>query len=419
MNIQHAYERTAAGSLPKAWEVRPLADVLQFRNGVNAAKGAYGTGIRFINVLEVITKTHLEATDIPGRVALGKEAVESYEVTRGDVLFNRTSETQEEVGLASVYDDDEPVVFGGFVIRGRPRPGVDFDATYSGYALRATAVRRQIVARGQGAIRANIGQADLRTVLIPYPPIREQRAIAEALSDIDALISSIEHLLDKKRLLKLGAMQELLSGRKRLEGFRAAWELKRLEELGTWKGGMTPAMQNPRYWNGGSVPWISSGDVKSALLTKTGFSVTDAAVTEGRTTLLPAKSVVVVTRSGILRKYLPVAMNVIPMAINQDIKALIPAKEHNPRFLLHALVGNGERILARCLKAGTTVESVEFSWLKAFSILMPPPGEQAAIAEVLSDMDAELRALERRRDKTRAIKQGMMQELLTGRTRLV
>ena len=98
-------------AVPVDWQVKPLSELLQLRNGVNAGKKAYGTGIRFINVLEVITRTHLKALDVPGRITLGNAAIESYSVQRGDVVFNRTSETQEEVGLASVYVDDEPLVF--------------------------------------------------------------------------------------------------------------------------------------------------------------------------------------------------------------------------------------------------------------------------------------------------------------------
>ena len=167
------------------------------------------------------------------------------------------------------------------------------------------------------------------------------------------------------------------------------------------------------------MPWISSGDVKSVFLTETGFSITDEALKMGATTLLPANSIVMVTRSGILRKRLPVAMNVRAMAINPDNKALIPKKEFSPAYLLHSLVGHSGEILKRCLKAGTTVESIEFRWLKAFTIPIPPPDEQVAVAEALTNMDSELAALEQRRDKTRDLKQAMMQELLTGRTRLV
>ncbi len=196
------------------------------------------------------------------------------------------------------------------------------------------------------------------------------------------------------------------------------WEVKRLEEVGAWKGGMTPSMQNPAFWVNGNVPWISSGDVKSVQLRTTGYSITAAAVKQGTTTMLPANSIVLVTRSGILRKYLPVAMNVIPMAINQDIKALIPANKFYPTFVLYALIASGDRILARCMKAGTTVESVEFRWLKAFIIPVPPLPEQRAIAEALGDVDALLGGLDRLIAKKRDIKQAAMQQLLTGQTRL-
>ena len=108
------------------------------------------------------------------------------------------------------------------------------------------------------------------------------------------------------------------------------------------------------------------------------------------------------------------------MAINQDIKALLPSADVFADFVLHSLTFHGASILSSCLKTGTTVESIEFRWLKAFTIRIPPTtAEQIAIATVLSDMDAELAALEARRDKTHALKQGMTQELLTGRTRLV
>jgi len=115
---------------------------------------------------------------------------------------------------------------------------------------------------------------------------------------------------------------------------------------------------------------------------------------------------------------LPVARIGKPMAINQDIKALIPREGLCSKFLLHALAWAGNQILSSCMKSGTTVESVEFSWLKAFALSIPLLEEQEAIASVLSDMDAEISALDAQRNRTRALKQAMMQELLTGRIRL-
>jgi type I restriction enzyme S subunit len=197
-----------------------------------------------------------------------------------------------------------------------------------------------------------------------------------------------------------------------------AWLAKSLGELGKWKGGMTPSMRNPDYWLNGTIPWISSGDVKFVHLKETGYYITNEAVKHGSTTMLPAGSIVIVTRSGILRKYLPVATNLIPMAINQDIKALLPKNGLSYSFLLHAITESGPRILSQCMKAGTTVESIEFKWLKAFSLAIPPLPEQRAIATVLSDIDELLDSLNRLISKKLALKQAAMQQLLTSQTRL-
>jgi type I restriction enzyme S subunit len=197
-----------------------------------------------------------------------------------------------------------------------------------------------------------------------------------------------------------------------------SWKTKKLEDLGQWKGGMTPSMGNPVYWKNGTVPWISSGDVKTTVLNNTAFEVSDCAIRNRATTLVPPETIIIVTRSGILRKFLPVAITGKTMAINQDIKALIPQNDIHSRFIFHLLTGNGSRILAQCLKSGTTVESIEFKWLKAFNIPLPPPFEQCAIAEVLSDVDGLLEGLERLIAKKRDLKQAAMQQLLTAQTRL-
>jgi type I restriction enzyme S subunit len=178
-------------------------------------------------------------------------------------------------------------------------------------------------------------------------------------------------------------------------------------------------MQNGEYWKDGVVPWISSSDVKSTHLHSTGSRVTNLAITEKATTLVPRGSVVLVTRSGILRRFLPVAITLVPMAINQDIRALLPSQAVLPAFALQMLVFHDSGIRSACMKSGTTVESLEMKWLKAYRVGMPTPAEQAAIAEVLADLDADLDATTAKLDKARAIKQGMMQELLTGRIRLV
>ena len=266
----------------------------------------------------------------------------------------------------------------------------------------------------------HISPEDIRSFLIAVPTnTNEQRAIAEALSDVDGLLAALEALVAKKRAIKQAAMQKLLTSKTRLPGFSGVWDVKPLGDLGHWRGGLTPRMSNRSYWLGGTVPWLSSSDVRQGRIKNVSAHITKQAIAETSVPLIPPNSVIVVIRSGILRRFLPVARCSRRVAINQDLRALHPGMHHDPGFLVHALIGLEHRLLLECLKARTTVESIDSAWFRGFKIPMPSIDEQEAIAAVLSDMDSEIAALERRRDKTRAIKQGMMQQLLTGRVRLV
>lgn len=213
--VRLGYKHTEVGAVPEDWDVKTLGDLFTFQNGVNADKSAYGSGVAFINVLEIITYQTLTESRIPGKVQLSPQARSAFAVQFGDVLFNRTSETQEELALAAVYTGNSEVVFGGFVIRARPRTS-SIDPILASYLLRSPCVRSQIVAWGQGAIRANIGQHDLARVQLPLPGKAEQKAIAAVLSEMDAEMTALDAKLAKARQLKQGLMQELLSGKTRL-----------------------------------------------------------------------------------------------------------------------------------------------------------------------------------------------------------
>jgi type I restriction enzyme S subunit len=147
--------------------------LFDFSNGFNAGSESYGKGIPFISTLDVLNFSHLRCENIIGKVLLEK-GQETYLVKKGDILFTRTSETQEEVGLTSVYMDEKPVTFGGFIIRGRQKKSC-FDECYLGFAFKNSLVRKQIISLGQGGIHVNIGQTELQKVYIPIPPISEQK----------------------------------------------------------------------------------------------------------------------------------------------------------------------------------------------------------------------------------------------------
>jgi type I restriction enzyme S subunit len=418
--LKPGYKQTEVGVIPADWVITPFCELMDFRNGVNADKEAYGTGIRFVNVLEAITHSHLCAGDIPGRVTLPKSAIDSFSIRKADLVFNRTSETQEEVGLASVYLDDEDVVFGGFVIRGRPKTD-SLDPAFAGYALRSPRIRSQVVSKGQGAIRANIGQTDLRQVLAILPPLPEQRAIAAALGDVDALIGALDRLIAKKRDLKQAAMQQLLTGQTRLPGFQGAWDHVRLGDLFSFKNGLNKSKE----FFGHGKPIVNYMDVF-------GSPVIHSASLKGRVSLTTPelknfdvrKGDVFFTRTSETTEEVGVASVVLDEPADTVFSGFVlrarPLDDRlTHRFnaycfgtaLVRKQITSKASYTTRALTNGRSLSEVELP--------LPTPLEQTAIAAVLSDMDAEIATLEARRDKTRLLKQGMMQELLTGKTRLI
>jgi type I restriction enzyme, S subunit len=391
------------------WREFKLGDLLKFSNGINAEKSSYGSGVPFANVLEIINNESIEEKDVPGRINLPQKTLARYEVRQGDILFNRTSETQEEVGLASVYVGSQPIVFGGFVFRGRPLTN-NLGLSYSKYALRAAAVRDQITARGQGGIRANIGQRDLKTVTVRLPAIPEQRVIAEVLDDASRNIELLERLIAKRQAIKQGMMQRrfALPGDSRFQA--------QLGTLVTFLSGGTPDRSNTEYWSG-PIPWISATTLKHIEVWTSDQSVTERAVRAG-SRMAPLNSTLVLVRGSALHSGIRASLVAAPVCFNQDVKALVPSARLEPRFLTYSIHANASRMLRLVTSAGNTAGVLDTKVLKAFEIWLPDRDTQRQVISVFDDITRELEVLTARLDKAKTIKQGMMQQLLTGRTRL-
>lgn len=399
--ITAGYKQTEVGVMPDDWKIVRFADFLDFKNGVNAEKKDYGSGIKFINVLEPITFSHLCSADIPGMVNLTNAAINMYAVKKGDLVFNRTSETDEELGLAAVYTDDDPVVFGGFVIRGRPTNAL-FDPTYTGFAFRAPFIRSQIIARGQGAVRANIGQSDLKKVYVPLPPISEQISISSVLTNVNDLIQNLEQLISKKISIKQGAMQELLTGKRRLPGYSGKWVTKYLGDIAVVTMGQSP--QSIFYnKNGVGLPLIQgNADIEDR---KT--------IIRTYTSSIPKKGKKGDTIMSVRAPVGEIAKAAFDCCLGRGVCAISYTNE----FLYHYLVFF-EKSWTKHSK-GSTFDSVNSKEVNELKIQLPmDEGEQIKIAESLSSMDREIETLQMKLEKLKHIKQGMMQVLLTGKIRL-
>jgi len=165
----------------------------------------------------------------------------------------------------------------------------------------------------------------------------------------------------------------------------AGWSSVRLGDLGTWYGGGTPSKSRPEFWEGGSIPWLSPKDMGADVIGSTQDLITEAAVAESATRLVPAGSVAVVVRSGILERKLPVALVPMEVSLNQDMKALVPRADVDPRWVAWGLRATGQDILGRCRKAGTTVASIDTKLLLAQLLPLPPLEEQQCLVDLLED----------------------------------
>jgi type I restriction enzyme S subunit len=199
----------------------------------------------------------------------------------------------------------------------------------------------------------------------------------------------------------------------------AHWKEVSLGSLGDWFGGGTPSKQNPAFWTNGTIPWVSPKDVKVFRIAGAHDSITADAVQGSATKLVPAGSVLIVVRSGILEHTLPIAVASVPVTLNQDMKAITPISEVVPDFLAYYLVSAGSRILRECSKAGTTVASVEFSALKLHATPLPLLHEQhrivAAIETHFSRLDAAVASLTRAKANVKRARASVLKAAVEGR----
>ena len=252
----------------------------------------------------------------------------------------------------------------------------------------------------------------------PIPQNKEeQTAIAEALSDIDSLISSLQKLIEKKKAIKQGAMQELLTGKKRLPEFSGEWNQFRLGEMTEIYSGGTPSTTISEYW-GGSIPWMSSGELNNKKIYDVEGRITQKGMQNSSAHLIP-KYCVLIGLAGQGKTRGTAAYNYISLCTNQSIAAIYPNdKKFDSRFLYYIIDSMYESL--RELSSGDGGRGgLTKGLISNLEIYMPEVPEQQAVAQVLSDMDSEIEQLEKKLAKYQQIKQGMMQELLTGRIRLV
>lgn len=453
------YKRTEVGMIPEDWEVDRLQSLALFENGDRSsnypsAHEFADHGVPFINAGHVSDgKIFNSKMDyIPNYVY---ERLGGGKVQAGDIVFCLRGSLG-KFGIVDKTFGKGAIASSLVIVRpNKKKTSTDFVSSY----FKSEICRKMIELWAGGAAQPNLGAKELGEFLVPVPPKNEQTAIANALSDVDALISSLTKLIAKKQAIKTATMQQLLTGRTRLpqfalredgtptnssgtnldagtggpkgegqdglrNGYKQSelgkipedWEVDSLGQLATIKSGGTPSTNNKDYWNG-NVNWCTPTDITvlgdRKYLSSTSRRITEEGVSKSAVEILPPGTVVMTSRATIGE----CAIAAVQMTTNQGFKNFICGDGLDNEYFYYLLGSLKEKFVGLC--SGSTFLEISTAQVRNFNVALPSKKEQTAIATILSDMDEEIQALQQRLAKTRQIKQGMMQELLTGKTRLV
>ena len=307
----------------------------------------------------------------------------------GDVLFAITGESVDDIAKCCAYIGHEKCLAGGDIVVLKHNQ----DPKYLSYVLATTDARQQ---KSKGKVKSKVVHSSvpaIREIKVPIPPIEIQREIVRILDDYTENIVELQNQLTAEitaRQKQYEFYRDKLLTFDVLRGGTIDFDreiLCRIADLGKWSGGKTPSMAEKKYWESGTIPWVSSKDVKQPILSDTIDHITNAAVDEASMTVYPAGSVAIVTRSGILRHTFPVTYIPFETTVNQDIKILVTKEGISSRYVSHALQAYGESIRRTTKKQGGTVDSLDFQKVLAYKIPVPPLDVQNRIVNVLDNFE--------------------------------
>lgn len=425
MGVKPGYKRTEVGVIPEEWGVSRLGTLTsKIGSGITPLGGArvYRMAGRPFVRSQNIGWGELLLDDICFIDETTHGGFIGTEIQRGDVFLNITGAS---IGRSAVANDR---IIGGNVNQHvcivRPEPAL-LDPGYLNSLLLSQLGQRQIDSDQAGGNRQGLNFSQIAAFQFPTPPLREQRAIATALSDVDALLTQLDRLIAKKRDIKQAAMQQLLTGKTRLPGFDGAWRTGTVGDVveALEAGVSVNSMDDPPTPGAPSVLKTSAVSA-GRFLPEECKRITAADIPRAR--INPLANTILISRMNTPDlvgevAYVPVDHPWLFLPDRLWMTRLKPGTRVDARWLAYLLSSRAYQQQIKAAATGTSGSMKNISKDSLLSIPVPFPEheEQTAIATLLSDLDAELAALEARRDKTRALKQGMMQELLTGRTRLI
>jgi len=393
VTIPVGYKLTEVGVIPEEWEVLQLTDVAAIKAGIAKNSNALPIDPVSVHYLRVanVQDGFLSLAEM-SEIRVNRSDLQRYAVLPGDVLMNEGGDL-DKLGRGAIWRGEfSPCIHQNHVFVVRCNSTI-LPAYLNIWTGTAVARRYFVVAGKQTTNLATINKTALGQLPVVLPPLPEQRAIATALSDVDALLAKLDQIITKKRDLKQAAMQQLLTGQTRLPGFSGEWDVKRLGDISPLQRGfdlLTSRLHSGPY------PVVYSNGISSY---HDEFMVKGPGVVTGR--------------SGTIGNVHFVEGDFWPHNTSLWVTSF---NGNSPKFIFYLL----SSLRLDRFGTGSGVPTLNRNDVHAYSVYIPTmASEQTAIAAILCDMDTELAALQARRDKTQAVKRAMMQALLTGRIRLL
>lgn len=410
--IKKGYKQTELGVIPEDWDVKPFVEVMDgFSSGqtpYRAIADYYRGDIPWITSGEL---NYNIITDTIEKITIeGVRAANLKLIPKGTFLFAITGlEAAGTRGRCAITGIEATTNQSCMALY--PKKNILITPYLYHYYVRYGDELAFKYCQGTKQQSYTGGIAKKLPIIVP-PTVEEQNAIATILSDTDTLIERLDKLIAKKKGIKQGTMQQLLTGKKRLQGFSGEWEMKTLGEIATIVGGGTPSTYSPNYWNG-TINWFTPTEIGLNKYTYSSLrKITKEGLKNCSARILPTGTVLLTTRAGI--GDMSILMN--EGCTNQGFQSLIANNDTSYEFLYY-LVSTLKNILIKNASGSTFLE-ISPNKIKQIEVKIPSIEEQTAIVVILSDMDAEIENLEQKRDKYTMLRQGMMQQLLTGRIRM-
>jgi type I restriction enzyme, S subunit len=409
--VPDGYKQTEIGVIPEDWEVKTVAEIGSVKGGKRLPKGH--------SLLDTPTPhPYIRVADmrwgyVPKEVA---PVIKNYRVNSSDIFISVAG----TLGIVGVIPE---VLDGANLTENADKiTDINCDKNFLLYSLMSERIQCEIDSQRTVGAQPKLALNRIESFLLALPINgKEQQTIAQALSDVDALIASLDKLIAKQRHLKTAAMQQLLTGKMRLPGFDGKWQTVSMNKHASLKARIGwQALTTEEYLDSGYFILVTGTDFLNGCVNwSTCHFVDEWRYSQDKNIQLRSGDVLL-TKDGTIGKVGYVENLPSPATLNSGVFVLRPLGESlYPLFLYYILYSQIFDEFLNKIFAGSTISHLYQKDFVTFEFLAPEKEEQRAIATVLSDMDAAITTLEKRRAKTQAIKQGMMQELLTGRTRLV